>query len=397
MNATLPIPQTAPSALPRPAEDAFVTPAELRGHMAPLDGVRGVAVLMVMALHFIGNSTPTNQIERIIGYVVGHGILGVDLFFLLSGFLITGILFDTRFSNNFFRNFYARRTLRIFPLYYGTIAATLLVARWVPDSAALGGIRDDQAWLWLYGANILHAVRGEWSLSYLNHFWSLAIEEHFYFFWPILIWTLRRHPRCLMWTSLGIGIASRFAEVALTRQNEMIGMLTPLHLQGIAFGSFLALFARSPRGLERLREWTPRVAVALVTILAGSFVLHRLTEAGQSFLGPLRESLFVLLLACILVRALTAPAGSPVIRFFGSRALTSVGTYSYGLYVFHHFISYGFISYGTEFVVAEWTKSHAAAVAALALGGSAASFLVAWLSYHIFEKRFLLLRRHFSA
>lgn len=354
-------------------------------------------MLMVMGLHFVGNATPTNQLERIVGYVAGHGMLGVDLFFVLSGFLITGILFDTRYKKNFFRNFYARRTLRIFPLYYGTIAATLLVARWVPDSAALDGIRNDQAWLWLYGANVLHAVRGEWSLSYLNHFWSLAIEEHFYLLWPIMVWALRRRPRVLMWTSLGIGIASRIAEVAMTRESEMIGMLTPLHLQGIAFGSFLALFARSPRGFERLREWTPRVAVGVATVLICSFVLHRLTETGQFILGPLRQTLFVVLLACILVRALTAPAGSPFVRFFGSKALMSMGTYSYGLYVFHHFISYGFVVHGTEFVLAEWTKSHGAAVALLALGGSAASFLIAWLSFHAFEKRFLALRRYFAA
>jgi peptidoglycan/LPS O-acetylase OafA/YrhL len=103
------------------------------------------------------------------------GSRGVDLFFVLSGFLITGILFDAKGKEHYFRNFYMRRALRIFPLYYAALAVTLLVLpRVYPSLAAeFQPAVDAQAWLWLYGANVVQSVKGQWCLGPLNHFWRL--------------------------------------------------------------------------------------------------------------------------------------------------------------------------------------------------------------------------------
>ena len=149
--------------------------------MPVLDGVRGLAIALVLVLHFIGDARPTSSFERGLMFVCGYGGYGVDLFFVLSGFLITGILCDARSDRFYFRNFYMRRALRIFPLYYAVLALLFWVIPRIPalNGPTLQALLSRQGWAWLYGANLLDAWRGEFSLPYIDHFWSLAVEEHF--------------------------------------------------------------------------------------------------------------------------------------------------------------------------------------------------------------------------
>ena len=159
---------------------------------------------MVLLFHFVGDVPPSGSVERAIVGVTKYGAFGVELFFVLSGFLITGILYDTHNGPYYFRNFYMRRFLRIFPLYYGALALVFFVAPLIPllRGPTLDYLLDRQAWAWLYAVNIYIAREGEWSFSYLNHFWSLAIEEHFYFLWPLVVFALARKPRALIAVSL---------------------------------------------------------------------------------------------------------------------------------------------------------------------------------------------------
>jgi peptidoglycan/LPS O-acetylase OafA/YrhL len=372
------------------------------GHLPVLDGIRGTAILMVLLFHFVGNTSPTNGIERIVVGVTNYGSYGVELFFVLSGFLITGILYDQRNEPRYFRNFFMRRVLRIFPLYYGVLILVFVVAPLIPllQGPTLDYLVDRQAWAWLYGINVYIAGHGDWVFSYLDHFWSLAVEEHFYFVWPLVVFILARHPRSLIVASLGISLGAMLARII----GSVIGInwwtlyvLTPFRLDGLALGAFIALLIRRPGGSEWLIRLLPAVAVGVSAVLATTYVWTRfVSHENLEFVLPVRASSIVLLLACLLVWVLMTPERSWTSRVFKCRFLIFLGTYSYGLYVYHHFISYYLVTNGTEFVLAQWIGSHTVAVALQATLGAGVSLALAYVSYEFYERRFLGLKRHFE-
>jgi len=368
------------------------------GHLPALDGVRGLAILMVLLYHFVAQTTATNRLEAAVLWPLSYGLLGVDLFFVLSGFLITGILYDSRADPRYFRNFYMRRVLRIFPLYYGVLAVVFLVLPLVPAlrGSEIASLREHQAWAWLYGVNVYLAKEGGWVLSYIEHFWSLAVEEHFYFVWPLVVWWLADRPRALMATALGLAAASFGARVASSLSGVNLvatSVLTPFQLDALCLGGFFAVYLRQPGGPAAVRRLVLPLAAVSAALIVLQFGLYRIVDAEVSLLRAVRGGLFRTFFAALLLYAIFAPPAAAASRFFRSRTMTALGKYSYGLYVYHHFLSYYFVTHGTEFALAQRLGSHTAAVALQALAGMAVSAVVAWASYELFERRFLRLKR----
>src|SRR5689334_21041583 len=174
-----------------------------------------------------------------------------------------------------------RRVLRIFPLYYGVLILVFLVAPLIPmlRGETLDYLLDRQAWAWLYAVNVYIAIQGDWAFSYLDHFWSLAIEEHFYFFWPLVVFLLARQPRALIAVSLSISLCAILARLT----GSLMGLnwwttyvLTPFRLDGLALGAFLAVTVRQPGGWERIVRALPWVAAVAGALLALTFAWTRL-------------------------------------------------------------------------------------------------------------------------
>jgi peptidoglycan/LPS O-acetylase OafA/YrhL len=362
-----------------------------RGHVPALDAVRGLAILAVTLYRFGGGAGGAAS-------AVGHswmvelGSRGVDLFFVLSGFLITGILFDAKGKEHYFRDFYVRRALRIFPLYYAALLVTLLILPGVGGSmgAAFSAAADYQGWLWLYGANVLQSLRGQWCLGPLNHFWSLAIEEHFYLLWPLVIYCSSR--RTALWICGGVAGFSIFARalwLACGGNDVAAEVLTPLRMDGLALGGWLALVARAPNGLGWLKRYAPpALGVFGISAIAAAMLERR-------FYG-----LPYLLWACasgaLLVTVVAARRESLLARFGNSHLLQFFGKYSYGMYVFQ----LPLIAIVASVVNAPGLAN---AIGNAAVGQSIycllmfmATTLAAVASWHLFEKQWLAFKRYFA-
>ena len=427
-------------------------PTRPRQHLPGLDGLRGVAILAVMCHHVVPPHYPEGLPTGAIGaathfvyQVLFSGWWGVDLFFVLSGFLITGILLEAKGSAHYFGNFYARRSLRIFPLYYGVLTLMFLVLPWLAAMPATGAwthryagdllaIGQDNAahqnWLWFYGTNIKMALdaRG-WIFGDLGHFWSLAVEEHFYLLWPVLVFCCS--TRTLARICLGVAVASllcRAAFLAGGLSPEYVYVLSPCCFDGLALGGFVAALLQLWSGGGAMAPgqgasakpgiWSSiRLLLGIEPPANGSSELLRaafsrlfplllpLTVVAllictryNPFLVVLGRTLFACTFAAALPGAALAQRSTALSQggWLCFAPLQFLGKYSYGLYVLHPFIQ-GPLEKALMTPLAQKLLGHSHSLTIiLHLGlNLPISLLLAWLVWHGFEKHFLRLKRFF--
>lgn len=363
-----------------------------RGHMAGLDGLRGLAILFVLAFHYF---TYDHHIlpAHLVFLLTRAGWLGVDLFFVLSGFLITGILLDAKAKRpeGYFRTFYVRRTLRIFPLYYAVLFLTFGVLAFTPlfDVPSFHELSQRQHWLWLYLTNWVMWWDGgyvfESRVFDATHFWSLAAEEQFYLLWPAVVFVLER--RTLLWVS-GALLFVTFALKAALAPSELAMMVW--RSDALVAGAFLGAAVREPR----LRESVERVATPLTVACAVALFVLAIARGGllhsDPWMARFGVSLFVVFSTALVLVAVRAPAASALGRVLRLRPLTFLGTYSYGIYVLH----WAFDALVMQYVI-EPTLTRSPTSIALIDGvlvtivRASISIGAAWLSFHLFEKHFL--------
>jgi peptidoglycan/LPS O-acetylase OafA/YrhL len=356
-----------------------------------LDGIRGIAIIWVVLHNTMDRPlAPDGAALHWLAMFTHIGWLGVQLFFALSGLLITASLLDSQESARYFRNFYAKRALRILPLYYAVLFGLLVVLPRIATPPPPFS-HDQQASLWLFTTNWTDAVPYGF-----GHFWSLAVEEQFYLFWPLVVWRLA--PRRLLIVCLWIAVGALLLRSALVMQgvgwSELYGN-TACRMDALALGGAGACALRVPE----LRSRLVHARYAASALLLGLFlVAGALTHLYDRTRWPCETFGYTVLACCaagfVTLVALAANSRSTAATLLAWGPLRRCGRYSYAMYVFHGLLHK---LIGEPWLNARFGETITIAVAfTYALVVLLVSYLLGYLSYHLLEEPLLRLKRFFE-
>lgn len=404
-------------------------------NLRSLDGLRAIAVISVFFAHTAFCFPAVGPTTRFIQQVLHQGWLGVDLFFVLSGFLITSILMDTREAKNYFTGFYARRVLRIFPLYYSVLIGTLVLVGLMVHFNAPGAAKlsynvplpSDRWTYFLFLTNWIGLWKAQWNMAFssmLAHFWSLGIEEQFYLVWPLVVWLVR--PRAVPWIAGTVAIASAGLRAAWALHVGIVPFVPPVavevqiaticRLDALFLGAIAAYLYRDPILLQRVRRWLPLTAIVGIGVCAQVFVMAEAYPEStlMNLYGPtlmvtrslddVFRTFYVLggftliatgFAALILLAAATESAPTRLQRLLQNTPLSRVGKYSYGIYVFHVPVIAAVSAYIPRHLMVQNTTRALLIRGICGIGFAVASYGIAAASYRWFEGPLLRLKRYF--
>jgi len=364
-----------------------------KGHIPALDGVGGLAILLVLMFHFTDWSDGASQWLR-------AGWIGVDLFFVLSGFLITRILLETRDSANYFRSFYARRSLRIFPLYFGVLVAIFIVGPWVGLDQLPGytELAEKQGWFWTYSPNIYVSITGRFDLHAswldLTHFWSLAVEEHFYLIWPAAVLLLSHRglvKLCLI--CMILAPISRILMIVIWSRPLGPYFLTFCRIDSLAVGGLMAVLTRQAQGLADAKRKAQVMAIVgtLAMVLLG--LRTGRIAAADRLIQMIGFSALGIAFAGMIVLVSITERGRFWSRVWTNPLLGTLGRYSYGIYVYHQLFGRKLATLIAPHL--QWAGSLGASLLTIGVG-LLVTLAVAMASYHLLEAPFLRLKSRFT-
>jgi peptidoglycan/LPS O-acetylase OafA/YrhL len=334
-----------------------------------------------------------------------RGWMGVDMFFVLSGFLITGILYDTRSDRHYFKRFFARRSIRIFPIFYLVFCVLLLLTPLLHYQWRLGHL-----WYLVYLGNValgfdpslreIASNNHPLAAAHLEHFWTLCVEEQFYLLWPLVIWKVRDRRR-LIWIAVGLILTALALRTTVVlhlplslhlpwRFDESVMMhMLPYRMDSLLMGALLALVLRG----EAAHRW--QRACKWVFLMGTAVVI------GICTLSPDPDSPWLLTTGVSAIAMSAAGLIGATVRMdsfafsvFNLRPLRVLGRVSYGFYVYH-VLWPGTWAGLTALLTLRLHSSVLGNAISLSVAFGA-TLLVSLLSYNFFEKRFLRLKERFE-
>ncbi|MCO4101228.1 MAG: acyltransferase [Gemmatimonas sp.] len=295
-----------------------------------------MASLVVIVHNTSWISGPANRpLVKVFTAAAASGWVGVQLFFVLSGFLITGIIIDTRDVQGRLRRFFVRRALRIFPPYFLLLILSFLVVVPLTRGSQWAQAAAHYQWTyWLYLSNWTEpyglGVRG------LGHLWSLAIEEQFYLLWPLLAYRMRsRQLRAILWMMVLSGPLVRYGLHWASFPELSLYSFTVARWDALAVGALLAIDARNPVSLLWLQRWNGAVATCCLVALLALGIIQRGFHAQELPIQLLGQSLTAIVSGCVIVTVVHAGQANWLRKSFSADWLVHVGKYSYAMYLFH--------------------------------------------------------------